>query len=214
MKETPEPWTAEYVVVDVETTGLGPDARVIEFACAVVGVDRAIRPGFQTLVNPERSTGPVWLHGLAAADVRFAPRFIDVAGRIERELRDRIHVGHCLAFDRSVLEREFQAVGVAFPRTHFGICTADLASRVLGVRSLAAACRALGIDQAEPHRAGSDAWAAARLLVALIDHLPRRQPCPPFPGAWRLPPPAAPARRAEVRQDAGIGGFAGWEGEA
>lgn len=205
-----------YVVFDVETTGLGPRARIVEFACLVVTDRGAVVDGFDTLVDPRGPVGPTWLHGIDQAMVRGAPTFGDVAGRIEATLRDRVHVGHNVMFDQRALARELGLLGVTFPRIHSGVCTAGLAEQVLGRRlSLTAACTALGIAHIAPHRAATDVRATAALLAALSDAVPARRPCPPFPGAWRLPaagpltprlPEAYDGARRRTSPRGGVGG--------
>lgn len=202
---------SKYVVFDVETTGLGPVARVAEFACLLITESGAVVHGFDTLVNPQGPVGPTWLHGIDHAMVRHAPTFAEVAGQIEASLRDHIHVGHNVNFDQRVLAREFRLLGISFPQTHSGICTAELVEKALGRRlSLVDACEAHGFTLATPHRAMADVRATTRLLAALGDVAPRRRPCPPFPGAWRLPPPGSlaprPADAYGVEQQARLAG--------
>lgn len=177
----------EYVVFDLETTGLGAGARVIEIACVVLASDGSVISEIESLVDAGGEVGPAWLHGITPSMVAEAPRFAQVASLVERTLQGRIHVAHNLAFDRRILRHEFGLLGVSYPLTHGGICTADLARRCLGAGELAEACEILGIDHTNPHRAMPDAVATADVFRALMLEAPVRRSCPAFPGAWRLP---------------------------
>src|ERR1700690_1721792 len=77
----PEPATPdEWVVVDLKTTGLYPRTdRIVEIGLVRVTADGRELDSWTTVVNPERDTGPVRIHGLSARDVRDAPPFRDIA---------------------------------------------------------------------------------------------------------------------------------------
>lgn len=186
-----------YVVFDVETTGLGPAARVVEFACLMITGKGTVVRGFDTLVNPQGPVGPTQLHGIDQAMVRQAPIFAEVAGLIEVSLRDHVHVGYNVNFDQRVLAREFRLAGTSFPRTHSGICAAEMVREELGrPLPLVDACEAYGFTLTTPHRAMADVRATTRLFAALGEAVPSRRPCPPFAGAWRLPPSGLLAPRS------------------
>jgi DNA polymerase III epsilon subunit-like protein len=193
----------EYLVFDLETTGLGDRCRIVEIACIVLGPGLETRACYETLVNPEGAPGPTWLHGLSRRTLQLAPMFEDVAGDIERLFRDRVPVAHNFRFDWGVLRRSFAPFGVEAPATPGGICTAAVARRVLGGSSaLGRVCGRLGIDYPAPHRAEADAAAAVQVLKVLRALAPERtsgRPCPTFAGAWRLrgPLPAMPRAKAE-----------------
>lgn len=151
-------------------------------------------------MNPCGTPGPTWLHGLDQRLLTVAPTFEQVAGDIERLLRDRVLVAHNLRFDWNVLRRSFADIGVTGPVTPAGVCTAKLAARVLeGAAALGPVCRRLGIDLTTPHRARADAVATAdvfRALSAAAPTLVRGRPLPVLAGAWRLPRSEAPVSRA------------------
>ena len=178
---------AEYVVIDLETTGLGHGARILEIACVVLRSDGAVVAESESVVDPGSAVGPTWLHGITMDMAAEAPRFVEVASHFEEILRGRIHVAHNLAFDRRILRYEFARLGVTYPMSHGGICTADLARRCLGTGELRRVCKILGIDHEDPHRAMPDALAAAAVFRRLMIQAPSRRPCPPFAGSWRLP---------------------------
>ena len=63
-----------YAIVDCETTGFGKHDRIVEVAAVVVdGTSGAVVDEYDTLVNPQRDTGPVGVHGVTASMVEAAP---------------------------------------------------------------------------------------------------------------------------------------------
>ena len=77
------PWPAAYpqgyAVVDVETTGLARDDRIISAAVYRLDARGEVEDHWYTLVNPERDPGPVWIHGLTSEVLEGAPLFTDIA---------------------------------------------------------------------------------------------------------------------------------------
>lgn len=181
-------WPA--TVVDLETTGLGPRAKIVEVALRVLDRSGRVTSRWETLVNPGRSPGAGHIHGLDDTMLRNAPTFAEIAGMVELALRGRVPVAHNLAFDWAVLRREYALLDVQVKLVSGGICTAQVVRRWLGGRcDLAAVCRRMSVEHLRPHRAGDDAEAVLAVLRALVDRgapFPQVRPCPPFPGAWRL----------------------------
>ncbi len=88
------------VVVDVETTGFGPNDRVVEIAAITLDpatwetVDE-----YDTLINPGRDVGPTGVHGITASMVEAAPTFSDIIAAIAGRLQGSLLIAHNLAFD-------------------------------------------------------------------------------------------------------------------
>lgn len=193
--------SSQYLVFDLETTGLGSSCRIVEFAGLVL--DPALRSLslYETVINPGVAPGPTWLHGLSREALEAAPYFPGVAADIERLFRDRIVVAHNLRFDWSTLRRAFRALAVEAPATSGGVCTANVAHHVIGGScDLVSLCRRLGVQHATPHRAACDVAATAEVLRTLRHLAPsatRGHPCHVFAGAWRLQR-SVPARRRDA----------------
>jgi DNA polymerase III epsilon subunit family exonuclease len=163
---------AEFVVFDLETTGLSAtQSRICEFGAVRV---RALEPAetFQSLVNPGVPLPePVArLTGLRETELRRAPpvsevlrRFLDFAG-------DDLLVAHNAAFDRRFLERQLLLHGGRLSEPP--LCTAALARRLLEGRarrvSLGSLAHFFGVRTRPCHRALPDAEATAEVLVHLI----------------------------------------------
>ncbi|WP_168201012.1 exonuclease domain-containing protein, partial [Allokutzneria sp. NRRL B-24872] len=162
-----------FAVVDVETTGLssGWHDRVVEIGVVLLDRDGAVVGDWCTLVNPGRDLGPQHIHGIAAADVRRAPAFPEIAAELAGLLAGRVVVAHNLAFDARFIAAEFARAGMAVPvRSDLGLCTMELSKSYLTTssRSLAACCAVAGIPLQRAHSALDDAYAAAGLMVTYL----------------------------------------------
>lgn len=150
-------------VVDVETTGLSPwrHDRIVEIAIVLVSPDGEAHDEYETLVNPDRDLGPTHIHQISASDVLSAPSFADVAGDVLAVLSQGAAIaGHNVSFDMNFLIKEYERLGVVFPKVQL-LCT----MHQLGRGSLAACCDELGIPFiGVAHRALSDARATAHLV--------------------------------------------------
>jgi DNA polymerase III epsilon subunit-like protein len=198
-----------YLVLDIETTGLGDGCRIVEFAALVLDGEGVLVDRYETLIDPGSAPGPTRLHGIDAVMLQAAPRFVDVAGEIQRLFRDRVPVAHNLRFDWRALRCAYERLGVDLPPTTAGVCTARLSRRIVGGPcSLVQVCRRLGIDHTEPHRAGPDAMATLQVFRALCEVEPsiaQRRPCPVFAGVWRLPRSVPPVPRPSLDNSTGRG---------
>ncbi len=192
----------QFLVFDVETTGLGNYCKVVEFAALILDPNGTPTGSYETLVDPGANPGPTRIHGITASMLVGAPSFRDVAGDVQRLFRGRVPVAHNLRFDWTALRNGFDPLGVELPAWSNGICTARLSRRVFpGVASLTALCRRLGIDYPMPHRAGPDVAATAAVLQAVRSVEPKLlqgRPCQPFTGFWKLPLSVPPLPRAAV----------------
>jgi len=173
---------SEFIVLDVETTGLHPIGdRVIEIAAfRVAGGNGRMRlqEEFVTLVNPGRPLPPTIVHltGITPEMVARAPRFEEIVDELVAFLGPRVLVAHNARFDLAFLNAELQRTRhkrLGHPR----LCTLALSRRLfpeLPNYRLPTVARYLGIEMERWHRARSDAWATARLFLRLLDPLAER----------------------------------------
>ncbi|MBX6342654.1 MAG: 3'-5' exonuclease, partial [Thermomicrobiaceae bacterium] len=187
---TPDPddLPRDYVVVDVETTGLKPlRARLIEVA-AIRYRGGAEAERFSTLVNPDRRV-PAYitqLTGIDEARLAGAPPFRDVASSLLRFLGDDLVVGFNVAFDLGFINAELKRLGRP-GLTNPWLDLLPLANQLVpGVRKpgLDALCRSLGLPLGERHRAEPDAEATALLFGRLLE-LARERGLTTLDGLWR-----------------------------
>lgn len=161
-----------YVVVDVETTGLHPERgdRVVELAAARVN-GGAVVETFCQLVNPGVPMHPdaQAVHGIAAENVAGQPSMSAVLPRFIRFTAGLPLVAHNAVFDRSFLTAECLACHLPDPFGEF-YCTVEL-SRYLNPHAprhnLDVLIQHYGIAVRERHRALADVLATQRLYEVL-----------------------------------------------
>ncbi len=155
----PAAYPQGYAVVDVETTGLARDDRIVSAAVYRLDARGEVEDHWYTLVNPERDPGPVWIHGLTDEVLAEAPLFRDVAGELAERLDGRVLVAHNAIFDWSMIAREYARAGRAAP-TRQRLCTIAL-SKELGLplpnHKLETLAAHFGVVQRRAHHALDDA---------------------------------------------------------
>ncbi len=164
---------AEFVVFDLETTGLsGTRDRICEIGAARVRALEVV-DSFQSLVNPGIALPqPITrLTGLRDEELRRAPAVSTVIRRFVAFAGEAPLVAHNARFDQRFLERQLQwshGRRLAEPP----LCTAALARRLLEGRvrrvGLASLADFFGVPTRPCHRALPDAESTAQVLVRLI----------------------------------------------
>ncbi|MBB4893071.1 DNA polymerase-3 subunit epsilon [Streptomyces olivoverticillatus] len=160
---SPAPWPAAYpqgyAVVDVETTGLARDDRIVSAAVYQLDARGRVEDQWYTLVNPERDPGPVWIHGLTSEVLDGAPLFGEIAGEFAQRLDGRVLVAHNAAFDWSMIAREYARARADVP-VRQRLCTIAL-SKDLGLplpnHKLESLAAHYGVVQQRAHHALDDA---------------------------------------------------------
>jgi len=167
--------TAEFLVVDTETNGLGGEScELTEVGVVLVGGGE-LHDRWASLV---RTTMPLGrgiqrFTGITQRMVDEAPTLEAVLPLVEQHLRGRVMVAHNAPFDRRVLRQAFDRIGLGWPDPPV-LCTSALARALLPlqrVRRLDALADALAIEVALVHRALADAETCARVLCALFPRL-------------------------------------------
>ncbi|MFR9794990.1 DEDDh family exonuclease [Streptomyces sp. MS06] len=157
--EWPTAYPRGYAVVDVETTGLARDDRIISAAVYRLDARGEVEDHWYTLVNPERDPGPVWIHGLTSEVLAGAPLFADVAEEFAERLTGRVLVAHNAAFDWQMIAREY-ARAQRQPPVRQRLCTIAL-SKELGLalpnHKLESLAAHFGVVQQRAHHALDDA---------------------------------------------------------
>lgn len=105
---------SDWAILDTETTGLGPDAEIIEIAV----LDSRGAPLLDTLVRP---LGPIpadatRVHGITAADVADAPAFPAVAAILAPLLANRAALIYNADYDLRLLRQSAARHGLTLPR--------------------------------------------------------------------------------------------------
>jgi DNA polymerase III epsilon subunit family exonuclease len=164
---------AEFVVFDLETTGLSAARdRICEIGAVRVRALEVV-DSFQSLVNPGIALPePVArLTGLRGEELRRAPSVSTVLRRFLSFAGDDLLVAHNARFDQRFIEGQLL---LAHGRrlSEPPLCTAALARRLLEGRlrrvGLASLAHFFGVSSRPCHRALPDAEATAQVLVHLI----------------------------------------------
>lgn len=167
----------DFVVFDVETTGLDPRSgdRIIEIA-ALRYKNKKTQASFSSLTNPQRKISPAAFEvnhiaqdmvDAAPAASQVLPKFLDFIG-------DACLVGYNVSFDIGFLESELKLLNQELPREKEIIDAMLMARRILpniGYYSLASVSSHLGISAPQEHRALGDCVLTAEVfskLTALI----------------------------------------------
>ncbi|MBR9978240.1 MAG: DEDD exonuclease domain-containing protein [Bacteroidetes bacterium] len=165
----------DFVVCDVETTGLHPERnRLTEIALVRVRGNTVV-DRFESLINPRQFIPHEVqrLTGISNEMVYSAPDPASVLPDVRRFIANAVFVGHNVRFDRSFLDTALkrQAMGALDVPN---LCTARLARRLApkgGGKSLGALARQYGIRIRNRHRAAGDADATASLFLHFLQLL-------------------------------------------
>lgn len=167
--------TANFTIVDVETTGGSPYFnRIIEIG--ILRVERGeVVTKYQTLINPlmELPEFITKLTGLRDEDLFNAPTFDEVKDEILELFEDSVFVAHNVGFDYDFIQEEFRRVGYGFDAQQ--LCTVRL-SRALFPNekhhNLGALIERYKFEPANRHRAFDDAqvlWDFLQMLNAQLE---------------------------------------------
>ncbi|MCX4761010.1 DEDDh family exonuclease [Streptomyces sp. NBC_01275] len=213
--EWPTAYPQGYAVVDVETTGLARDDRIISAAVYRLDARGEVEDHWYTLVNPERDPGPVWIHGLTSEVLEGAPLFRDVAEEFAGRLDGRVLVAHNAVFDWQMIAREYARAEREAP-VRQRLCTIAL-SKELGLplpnHKLESLAAHFGVVQQRAHHALDDARVLAeafrpslRAAAAGNVRLPLHE-CRPLT-EWADRP--APRIGQQPGGQSGYGGYGGY----
>ena len=155
----PAAYPQGYAVVDVETTGLARDDRIVSAAVSRLDARGEVEDHWYTTVNPQRDPGPVWIHGLTSEVLEGAPLFQDIAEEFATRLDGRVLVAHNAVFDWSMIAREYARADREAP-VRQRLCTIAL-SKELGLplanHKLESLAAHFGVVQQRAHHALDDA---------------------------------------------------------
>lgn len=174
-KATPLPQTLPecFLALDVETTGRTEDDRVWEVAVVRFEAGKETWSNANRY-NPRRELNyfASKLTGVRLSDLRGEPPIEEDLAEIHALLKGQVVVAHNLSFDRGMLRREFERVGLGWPETAGEICTVQVAKphmKAAGKKSkLNICCEHFGIRLDNHHAAEDDARACGELLVKLL----------------------------------------------
>jgi DNA polymerase III subunit epsilon len=160
----------DFVILDVETTGLSPNAgdRVCEVAAVKVRGGAVVQT-FCTLINPGRpiSAGAFQVNRISPEMVQNAPQFSDIAEDFHTMLKDSVIGAYNTPFDMGFINSEFMLAG--YPQLKNPAIDVLVIARQL-LPGLARypqenVARAVGIPFPVKHRALEDVMVTAKLFL-------------------------------------------------
>ncbi|KXT78555.1 bifunctional DnaQ family exonuclease/ATP-dependent helicase [Streptococcus sp. DD13] len=162
-----------YAVVDLEATGAGSNAKIIQIGIVLVQ-NGEILERYETDVNPHTRLDHhiKTLTGISNQQLQKAPSFEQVAPKIARLLEDTIFVAHNVKFDANLLAEAlfFEGYELRNPR----VDTVELAQvffPTLDRYGLGNLTHHLGIPLKQAHTAIADAEATAELLIRIQEKI-------------------------------------------
>ncbi len=169
-----KPLYGDYVVFDIETTGLSPVNDVITEIGAVKVQNGEVREVFQTFVNPGRPIPKhiVEITGITDEMVKDAPPASEVIKQFYDFVGDSVLVAHNATFDTGFIRAAAQAHGLGFDFCFLD--TVELSRALIKdvknhkLNTLAAH---LGISLENHHRASDDATATAHIFIKFLKML-------------------------------------------
>jgi hypothetical protein len=150
---------AEVVVLDLETTGIGPGHQVIEAAGVIYETEfHEVIGEFDTLIRPTRSIDAeaTQKHGLRASHLSMAPTFEEVGPMLARLFHRRPVIAFGVQFDAEILNQEFQRNQINFQIRQTACALSPFGTRI----KLEDAAERAGHKLENWHTALSDARAA------------------------------------------------------
>ncbi|GHN63180.1 ATP-dependent helicase [Lactobacillus delbrueckii] len=165
-----------FAVVDLETTGTRKEEgdRIIQFGCAIVKDGEVVKT-YSFMMNPHRKI-PLAVTNLTGIDQKMVAGQADFkhyAPKIREILQDKVFVAHNVNFDFPFLNYELTNAGFE-ALTCKAVDTVELAKiafPTLPSYKLRDLTASLEIKHANPHKADSDAYGTAVLLLKIIDKL-------------------------------------------
>lgn len=170
-----------WVVVDLETTGLGAGAEITEIGAVLVHAG-AVVDEFSSLVKPSRPIPPfiTSLTGITPAMVADADPIATVLERFMEwsslgAERSPVLVAHNASFDVGFLRRAARACSRPWPRVHvvdtLALARLALPRPLVRNHKLGTIASYFGTATVPEHRALGDARATAEILLGFIDLL-------------------------------------------
>lgn len=163
----------EYLVVDLETTGLDPykGCEIIEIGVTEINKGE-IGKNYSRLIKPKNHI-PYFITNISDDMVENEESIEQVLPRFRAYLGDKTMIAHNAKFDLKFLNYYLELLNLE-PITKY-ICTLDLLKKVKSYKGenkkLETACKYYNIEHKNAHRADSDTLATAKLFLTIKDKI-------------------------------------------
>lgn len=166
----------DYVVVDLETTGLDPykGCEIIEIGITEI-INGKIGKNYSRLIKPKNQI-PYFITEITNISndmVENEEEIETVLPRFREYLANKTMIAHNAKFDLKFLNYYLELLNLE-PITNY-ICTLDMLKQVKSYKGknkkLETACRYYNIENKNAHRADSDTLATAKLFLMIKDKI-------------------------------------------
>lgn len=166
----------QYVVVDLETTGLDPykGCEIIEIGVTEI-IDNKIVKNYSRFVKPKKNI-PAFITEITNISnemVKYEDSIEEVLPRFRNYIGDRTIIAHNAKFDLKFLNYYLEELNLEPIHKH--ICTLELLKKKKSYKGknkkLETACEYYGIENKNAHRADSDTLATAKLFLKIKDEV-------------------------------------------
>jgi len=169
-----------FVVLDSETTGLNPrvDRLVTIGAVAVVGGEIMLDDSFSSLIQIERNTDAVTVHGVTRDETRRGVTEPEAVAQFLDYLRDGVivghHIGHDIATFDAACERHWgfalqnRSLDTMDLTLHLELSGAFAGRPPIRNFTLDALCTMFGVIPHDRHTATGDAFITAQVFLRLL----------------------------------------------
>lgn len=161
----------DYAVIDLETTGLRDNDRIVEIGIVLMNSQGEITDMYETLIRPLVPMGASDVHKITEDMVRHAPTFEVLYPQFLRLVEDRKLVAHNANFEARALKRELTSSGIDIDTSNF-VDTLKLSRQLLKKKVLNHKLNTIAahynLGNFEPHQALSDAHMTALVLQKFI----------------------------------------------
>ncbi len=166
----------EYVVVDLETTGLDPYAgcEIIEIGITEIKNNEIVR-NYSRLVKPKEKIPPfiTEITNITNEMVKNEESIETVLPRFRKFLGERVMIAHNAKFDLKFLNYYLRKYDLPIIENH--ICTLEMLKKCKSYKGknkkLETACNYYNIVNENAHRADSDTRATAELFLIIKDEV-------------------------------------------
>ena len=175
-----------FVVLDTETSGLDVETSRILSVGAVRVTNWAIAVTDRLECHVDTGTIDVTdsaaIHEILPAQQTDNRSSTEVFRQLVAFIGSSVVVGHHIAFDRTMIDKELKRINGGYPLQNYFVDTAELAQRVFAVGphhipkpwSLDELASALHVPKYQRHTAGGDAFITALILLKLLARLEKR----------------------------------------
>ena len=175
--------TAEFTVIDLETTGLDPSSdEIISLGAVTVSGGRiVVGDSRYALIRPKRMPDgdTIRIHGLRETELNEARPLSEQLDSLLEVLTGRVLVAHVAAIERGFLGAALRDQGLELDNPIVDTSALDQELRRLRGRrgsgrdpvGLSELARSLGLPVHRPHHAYGDALTTAQVFLALATHL-------------------------------------------